>query len=104
MATKTSKYSATFADGTTITRKTERSYGVAWRATWAGTTQDGKPLVRSETGFSITADKVAAFQPKTRHICQSMSSAERAKRRAENAAYLAQVGYKVEIVPTVLIS
>jgi hypothetical protein len=91
------KYTATFANGIVITRKTERGYGVAWRATW---TRGDKAC--SKTGFAISADKVSAYQPKARHVFQGLSSDERAKRRAENAAYLVEIGYHVEVVPAVL--
>ncbi|MNK29189.1 hypothetical protein D3C87_475800 [compost metagenome] len=92
------KYTATFADGTTIARKTERAYGAAWRATWT----NAKGYACSDTGFSISSDKVNAFKPQTAHVHRFMSTNERAAARAKNTAFLAEVGYRVEVVPTVL--
>jgi hypothetical protein len=87
------KYTATFSNGHTVTRTTERSYAVAWMATWDG--MGGAP----RTGFSSDASKVSATSP-TYSWRRPMSSNERAKAKREQAAYLLAVNYKVEIVPT----
>lgn len=91
------KYAATFADGTTITRKSDRQYAAAWRATW--TRIDGS--VGSCTGFAVTADKVNAYKPQLHLIDRYMSSNDRAKAKRLNAEYLARSMYQVEIVPAV---
>lgn len=90
------KFTATFADGTTITRKTDRVYAAAWRATW---TRDGHEC--EDTGFSFSADKVNAYKPHPYYAGRGMSSAARAKAKALNAAYCAESGYRVEIVPAI---
>jgi hypothetical protein len=90
------KFQATFADGTVITRGTEREYGAAWRATW---TRDGHKCHRE--GFAASKEKVAAYTPSATFVTRFMSSNERAKARARNAAYLVEIGYAVEIVETV---
>jgi len=92
------KYSATFADGTTITRGTKRTYAVAWRATW--TTTGGIKMV--QTGFSASASKVKAERPFLHLEYRGMSSNDRANARRLNAEYAAKCGYKVEIIPAVL--
>lgn len=87
------KLTATFADGTTITRKTERAYGVAWKATWSG---------NSRTGFSSSADKVSAYVPTLAWPKDRFpSKAELAQVKADQAQALIDTGYRVEIVPTV---
>jgi hypothetical protein len=91
------KHTATFADGTTITRKTDREYGVAWMASWIGNGRRG-----FKTGFSASADKVQAYVPtlawpETRFP----SKAELADVKARQAQALIDIDYRVEIVPTV---
>lgn len=89
------KYVATFADGTSITRKSERQYGAAWRATW--TREDG--TARCVTGFAISSEKVNAFKPYMHRISRFMSANDRAKAKRLNAEYLKRSMYQVEIVP-----
>ena len=95
------KYTATFADGTSITRKSARNYTVAWRATW--TRLDGRPCC--ETGFSATAENAAASaRPHLPYgTWRGMSSNDRAKAAANNAKFLANANLCVEIVPTVAV-
>jgi len=90
------KFTATFADGTSITRKTERTYAVAWRATW---TRDGHEI--EETGFSASPEKVNAYSPAPYYVGRYASSNDRAKAKAKNEAYRLEAGYRVEIVPAV---
>jgi hypothetical protein len=90
------KYTATFADGTTITRKTERQYAVAWRATWTCGGHD-----REETGFSYAKDKVNAYKPSPYYAGMGMSANDRAKARAKNAAFCAESNYRVEVAPAI---
>ena len=90
------KYTATFADGTTITRKTERLYAVAWRATWTCGGHD-----REETGFSYAKDKVNAYKPSPYYAGMGMSANDRAKARAKNAAFCAESNYRVEVAPAI---
>lgn len=92
------KYTATFADGSTITRSTTRIYGVAWRSTW--THDDGNR--HSYTGFAISAAKVNAYKPVRHLINNRMSSSDRTEKRRLNAEYCDAIGYRVEIVPAVL--
>lgn len=91
------KYIATFADGTSTTRKSAHGYAVAWRATW--TNIDGHAC--SETGFSTTAERAAASaRPSLPYgTCRGMSSNDRAKAAALNAKFLANANLIVEIVP-----
>jgi hypothetical protein len=95
------KYTATFADGTTITRKSARGYTVAWRATWINL--DGS--VCTETGFSATAQNAAASaRPGLPYgTWRGMSSKDRAFSAQQNAKFLANASLRVEIVPTVII-
>ena len=91
------KYTATFADGTQITRKTDREYKVAWRSTWTGS--DGAK--RSETGFSVSREKVNAYKPTPWHEGRGSSASQRSEARKKNAEFLVTSGYRVEIVNTV---
>ena len=91
------KYIATFAEGTSITRKSDRLYAAAWRATWCS--DDG--TVRVETGFSVSAAKVQAYRPMFHYVSRFMSANERARAKRLNAAFLARSMYQVEIVPAV---
>jgi len=86
------RYTATFADGTTITRNSERAYTAAWRATW---NKDGR--IVSFTGFSVSADKVNADKPDLVGVFGSPKQKAEAKRK--NAEYREACGYRVEIVP-----
>lgn len=88
-------FTATFADGTQITRNSEHGYTVAWRATW---TEEGRLI--TFTGFSARADKINADSPD--YMCpRHFSAARRAAIQKENAARRAATGYKVEVVPAV---
>lgn len=95
------KYQATFADGTTVTRKTEHAYAVAWRSTFVSK-HSGK--VCGATGFSASADKVSPFRPTIASVSRQSSSNERARAKAKNAQHLIDIGFKVEIVPAVLVA
>jgi hypothetical protein len=54
--TKKIEYTATFSDGTVLTRKSHREYQAAWR--WTGTRiEDGRVL--SQDGFSATRELAA---------------------------------------------
>lgn len=91
------KFSATFADGTTVTRKTAREYAVAWRVTW--TTDNG--IARVETGFSVSREKAAPYRPEIAWAHSGLSSNERAHARRKNAEFLARSGYRVEFAQAV---
>lgn len=91
------KYIATFADGTTISRKTARAYGAAWRATW--TNADG--TVRSETGFSISREKAQPYKPAPWATGRGFSAKQNAEAARKNEEYVQSIGYCVEIVPAV---
>lgn len=93
------KYTATFADGSSITRKSARSYTVAWRATW--TNFAGKPC--TDTGFSASADNAAASaRPGLPYgTWRGMSSKDRAFASEQNAKFLASANINIEIVPAV---
>ncbi len=86
-------YTATFADGTTITRNSDRAYGAAWRATW--TNKEGNLM--SDTGFSISPDKANAYAPKVYGVHGTPKQKAEAKRL--NAEHLQNCGYRIEIVP-----
>jgi hypothetical protein len=90
------KYAATFADGTTITRKTEREYAAAWRATW-----EHNGMEFEDTGFSHSAEKVNAYKPSPYYAGMGMSANDRAKARAKNAAFCAESNYRVEVAPAI---
>lgn len=93
------KYTATFADGTQITRKSDRDYAVAWRVTWNHL--DG--LACSETGFSANAKNAAASaRPGLPYgTWRGMSPKNRALANEQNAKFLANANVRIEIVPTV---
>jgi hypothetical protein len=93
------KYTATFADGTSITRKSARGYAVAWRATWINL--DGR--ARTETGFSATAQNAAASaRPSLPYgTWRGMSSKDRAFAGQQNAQFLANANLRVEIAPAI---
>ena len=95
------KYTATFADGSIITRKSDRGYAVAWRATW--TNLEGNP--RSETGFSSSTEHATKnARPVLPYgTWRGMSSKDRAFANQQNAKFLAGANLKVEIVPTISI-
>lgn len=91
------RYSATFADGTTITRKSERGYAVAWRATW--TNADGSQ--RAETGFAKTREQASPFRPAPRSVWPGMPSSQRSAAKRENEKFIAASGYRVEFAPAI---
>lgn len=93
------KYTATFADGTSITRKSNRGYTVAWRATW--TSVDGRAC--TETGFSATAQNAqASARPGLPYgIWRGMSAKDKAFANEMNAKFLANANLRVEIVAAV---
>lgn len=93
------KYTATFADGSSITRQSARGYAVAWRATW--TSLNGS--VRTETGFSASEENAT----KSARPClpygtyRGMSSKDRAFANQQNAKFLANANFNIEIAPAV---
>jgi hypothetical protein len=93
------KYTATFLDGTSITRKSARGYAVAWRATWINI--DGRAC--TETGFSATAANAqASARPGLPYgTWRGMSSKDRAFANEQNAKFLANASLRVEIVQTI---
>lgn len=93
------KYTATFADGTSITRKSDRGYAVAWRATW--TNVHGLPRV--ETGFSSSTENAAkSARPGLPYgTWRGQSAKDRAFAAEQNAKFLANANLNVEIVPVV---
>lgn len=93
------KYTAIFADGTSISRKSNRGYAVAWRATW--TSVDGRAC--SDTGFSASAELASkAANPGLPYgIWRGMSAKDRAVANEMNAKFLANANLRVEIVPAV---
>ena len=93
------KYTATFADGTVITRKSKNGYAVAWRATW--TSLEGAPCV--ETGFSASAENAAqSARPGLPYgTWRGMSAKDRAFANEQNAKFLQGCNLRVEIVPAV---
>ena len=95
------KYTATFADGSSITRKSDRGYAVAWRATW--TNVEGN--FRTETGFSSSTDHAnKSARPGLPYgTWRGMSSKDRAFADQQNAKFLAGANLKIEIVPTISI-
>lgn len=88
-------FTATFADGTSITRNSDHGYTVAWRATW---TEEGRLV--TFTGFSARADKINADKPGSM-IFKHYSAAKRAELARKNTEILASTGYKLEVVPAV---
>ena len=93
------KYTATFADGSSITRQSARGYAVAWRATW--TNADG--FVRTETGFSASEEHATkSARPSLPYgTWRGMSSKDRAFADQQNAKFLANANLNIEIVPTI---
>lgn len=90
------KYTATFSDGSTITRNSHREYGFAWMSSW--TRLDGKRV--TETGFSNTADNAAkAAKPGMPYgTWRGMSSNDRAKAYEQNAKFVETCDLHIEIV------
>lgn len=91
------KYTATFADGTVVTRKSNRGYAVAWRATW--TTADG--TARVEIGFSVSREKAQPYKPAPWARGRGFSAKQNAEAARKNEDYVRQAGYRVEIVAAV---
>ena len=92
------KYTATFSDGTTITRDSKRDFAVAWQASWIGN-GDGRGFI---TGFSASADKVQAYVPKFAWPKGRFpSKTELAEVEARQAQALIDNDYRVEIVQIV---
>lgn len=93
------KYTATFADGTTITRKSNRGYAVAWRSTW--TSVEGATY--SDEGFSSSAELAAkSARPGLPYgTWRGMSSNARTHANEQNAKFLANANVKIEIVPAI---
>lgn len=92
------KYKATFADGTSITRKSNNVYAAAWRATWIS--MDGD--VVSETGFSASKENAAkSARPNLPYgTCRGQSSKDRAIANKLNEQFLKNCNLSVEIVST----
>lgn len=88
-------YTATFSDGTTISRNSKRLYAAAWRATW---TEKNGTFVSFE-GFSISAEKVNAYKPSVRCTGRGFSAKQNAAAKRLNQEHVSSVGYRVEIVP-----
>lgn len=90
-------YTATFANGKTLTRKSKNGYAFAWMATWADT--DGKQL--SDSGFSASFELAQkAAKPWTPFgVWHGMSAKDRATATAKNAEFLANCNLKIEILP-----
>jgi hypothetical protein len=89
-------YTAKFADGSTITRKSERSYAAAWRATWIRL--DGG--VSSDSGFSSSVELAAkAANPGLPYgTWRGMSAKDRANANEQNTKFLQNCNLKIEIV------
>lgn len=80
------KYSATFSSGLTVTRTSERSYGVAWMTSCDRWT-------RPMTGFSRDVSAVVPFKP------TGEFNPIKRKWRALTDKELADINFRVEIVP-----
>lgn len=94
------KYTATFSDGKTIKRNSNREYAVAWRiqyTTWYGSQCE-------DTGFAASREQAQkAAQPNLPYgINRRMSSNDKAEAKRKNAEYLATANVSVEIVSTEL--
>jgi hypothetical protein len=98
-------YTATFADGTTITRKTKREYAVAWRATWTRDNANGEQQAIAYTGFAVTKDRASPTLPVIEYApgrgCFGSSANERARVRKVNEDWRRAAGYRVEFAPAV---
>jgi hypothetical protein len=92
-------YTATFANGKTLTRKSNNGYAFAWMATW--TRRDGSETC--DSGFSASfelAQKAAKpFLPWAG--VRGMSAKDRATVNQKNAEFLQGCNLKIEIVPTI---
>ena len=93
------KYTATFEDGVTITRKTKREYAFAWRANYISL--DGHNV--TETGFSATKElaEKASNVGLPYGTWRGMSSKHRALANEKNAQFLQTCNMKIEIVPAI---
>lgn len=91
-------YTATFSDGTTITRKSDRAYTAAWRATW---TEPENGQTFYQEGFSATSEVAAKSAGVLSKYGVYGSAAQKAKARRLNAEYRVAAGYRVEIVQAV---
>jgi hypothetical protein len=87
------KYTATFADGTTISRTTKRAYEAAWRVSY---TKDG--VLVTDSGFSATRETATPFSPVPYSLHRGLSAKQRAEAKKMNDEFLVQSGYRVEIV------
>jgi hypothetical protein len=83
-------YVATFTDGSTLTRTSERVYTVAWRASW----DNGKGSRGCASGFAISREKAVVLKPRAL-LWPGMSFARRAAEKAEIAEIIAN-HYRVE--------
>lgn len=92
-----SKFTATFADGTTITRSSAHAYTVAWRATWT----DDNGFRNEVTGFAVSREKASPQRPGKALLWRGMSTNDRARAKRENAAYIERSGYRVEFAAAV---
>lgn len=102
------KYIAIFADGCSITRKSDHVYTVAWRATWAYqyTDKNGDLQIRymARTGFAKderSANPDAPHNPKAPFAYRGCSSNTRSLVKRMNEEYRKEVGYRVEFTPAV---
>lgn len=93
------KFTATFEDGTILTRKSNNGYAFAWRVTW--THLDGKSYV--ETGFSASRENAEKnAKPYLPYgTWRGQSPRDRAFSKEQNAKFLQNCNLRVEIVPAI---
>ena len=92
-------YTATFANGKTLTRKSNSGYACAWMATWTHT----NGFETFDSGFSASFELAQkAAKPATPFgVWKGMSAKDRAIATAKNVEFLQTCNLKVEIVPAI---
>ncbi len=90
-------YTATFANGKTVTRKTKNEYTHAWLVTW--TRVDGVQV--SDSGFSASFElaQKAARPWLPVGVFKGMSANNRAIANKKNAEFLQSCNLQIEILP-----
>ena len=87
------KLTATFTDGTVVTRKTDREYAVAWLSSWY--TKDGRKITKS--GFSNNPDKIDVYKPTFYCTARGLTPAQRQSNIQRNEQELIDCRWTYEI-------
>lgn len=93
------RYTATFKNGKTLTRKSNNNYAFAWMATW--TRKDGAETFDSGFSASFELAKKSARPSLPWGTVPRMSAKDRATVNKKNAEFLQNCNLKIEFVTAI---